>query len=91
MVRGLEWRCRGGMEDKELFKAQAETAGACPKATEANDGSEYMMITVGHCRNLVAAPKYHAEMDVTSAIDRLLLFAPLNVDDNIQANRISPS
>ena len=29
------------MEDKDLFKAQAETAGASPKAAEANDESEY--------------------------------------------------
>ena len=25
-----------------------------------------MMITVGHCRNVVPAPKYHAELGMTS-------------------------
>ena len=31
-----------------------------------NDGSEFMMITVGNCRNVVPAPKYHAELGMTS-------------------------
>ena len=31
-----------------------------------NDGSEFMMITVGHSRNVVPAPKYHAELGMTS-------------------------
>ena len=31
-----------------------------------NYGSEFMMITVGHCRNVVAAAKYHAELGMTS-------------------------
>ena len=56
------------MEDKELLmiKDQAESAEASPTVAEANDGSEFMMITVGHCRNVVPAPKYHAELDMTS-------------------------
>ena len=56
------------MEDKELLiiKDQAETAEASPKVAEANDGSEFMMITVGHCYNVVPAAKYHGELDMTS-------------------------
>ena len=56
------------MEDKQLFmlKDQAETGKASPSITEANDGSELMMITIGHCRNLVPAVKYHAELEMTS-------------------------
>ena len=56
------------MDDKEflIINDQAESAEASPKVAEANDGSEFMMITVGHCRNVVPAPKYHAELDMTS-------------------------
>ena len=56
------------MEDKELLiiKDQAESVEPSPTVAEANDGSEFMMITVGHCRNVVPAPKYHAELDMTS-------------------------
>ena len=49
-----------------MIKDQAGSAEASPTVAEANDGSEFMMITVGHCRNVVPAPKYHAELDVTS-------------------------
>ena len=55
-----------GIEDKELFKDQAETAEASPKVAEANDGSEFMMITVGHCHSLVPGPRYHAGLEMTS-------------------------
>ena len=56
------------MEDKELsiIENQAESAETSPKVAEANDGSEFMMITVGHCRNVVPAAKYHAELGMTS-------------------------
>ena len=56
------------MDDKEMsiIKDGAESAEASPQVAEANDGSEFMMITVGHCHNLVPAPKYHAELDMTS-------------------------
>ena len=50
-------------EDMENIENQAERTEASP---EANDGSEFMMITVGHCRNVVPAPKYHAELGMTS-------------------------
>ncbi len=58
-------------EDKEdqdllIIKDQAESTEASPKVAEANDDSDFMMITVGHCRNVVPAPKYHAELDMTS-------------------------
>ena len=55
-------------EDQELLiiKDETESAEASPKVAEVNDGSEFMMITVGHCRNVVPAPKYHAELDMTS-------------------------
>ena len=56
------------MEDKELsiIENQAESAETSPKVAETNDGSEFMMITVGHCRNVVPAAKYHAELGMTS-------------------------
>ena len=49
------------MEDKELsiIETQAESTETSPKVAEANDGSEFMMITVGHCRKVVPAPKYN--------------------------------
>ena len=49
------------MEDKELsiIENQSESTETSPKVAEANDGSEFMMITVGHCRNVVPAPKYN--------------------------------
>ena len=49
------------MEDKEL--SQAESAETSPKVAEANEGSEFMIITVGHC---VPAPKYHTEKECFS-------------------------
>ena len=56
------------MEDKELsvIEKQAQSTETSPKVAEANDGSEFMMITVGHCRNVVPVPKYHAELGMTS-------------------------
>ena len=66
-VRSLQ-TIKEDMEDKELFvlKDQVETDKASPSVAEAIDGSEFMMITVGHCRNVVPAPKYHAELNMTS-------------------------
>ena len=56
------------MEGKQLLgiKDQTESHEASPNLAEANDGSEFMMITVGHCHNIVPAAKYHAELDMTS-------------------------
>ena len=56
------------MEDKDILiiKDQAESAEVSPTVAEANDGSEFMMITVGHCHNVVPAPKYHTKLDMTS-------------------------
>ena len=56
---------KAGKEDKELFKDQVETAEASSKVAEA-DESEFMMITVGHCYNLVPGPKYDAKVGMTS-------------------------
>ena len=53
-------------EDMEKIENQAERTEASPKVAEANDGSEFMMITVGHCHNVIPAPKYHAELGMTS-------------------------
>lgn len=56
------------MEGKQLLgiRDQTESHEASPKLAEANDGSDFMMITVGHCHNIVPAPKYHADLDMTS-------------------------
>ena len=56
------------MEGKQLvgIKDQTGSHETSPKLAEANDGSEFMMITVGHCRNLVPAPIYHADLGMTS-------------------------
>ena len=53
------------MDSKQALVVKDQTE-ASPKLAEANDGSEFMMITVGHCRTVVPAPKYHAELEMTS-------------------------
>ena len=53
------------MESKQALVVKDQTE-ASPKLAEANDGSEFMMITVGHCGNLVPGPKYHAELGMMS-------------------------
>ena len=55
-------------EDQELLirKDQIESKEASPKLTEEDGEPEFVMITVGHCRNTVPKPTYHAYLDMTS-------------------------
>ena len=85
---------REDMEDKEFssIKGEAESAEASPKVAEVNDGSEFIMITVGHCRHVVPAAKYHAELGMTSRPKLCqkeyeeLMMAKHHILNSVQAN-----